>query len=156
MSKKILIVLVVVGVLLVGMLGAGFFVMWSKISSMGQQMQTSAVQKNGTDQKNEASTMGPIYSLDTFIVNLAEETGNRYLRVTMDLELSDKSVEPEIKERLPQIRNALLMILPSKRIKDISTSQGKDALRQQIIDAINQLLPKGEVRNVYFTEFVIQ
>ncbi len=156
MSKKILIVLVLVGILVFGMFGAGFYIIWNKVSSMGQRMPPAVAQKAGTDAKAAANTTGPMYSLETFIVNLAEENGNRYLRVTMDLEMSDESVREEIKARLPQIRNALLMILPSKRIRDISTSQGKDALRQQIIDAINQLLPKGKIRNVYFTEFVIQ
>ncbi len=97
-----------------------------------------------------------MYSLDSFVVNLAEEGSNRYLRVTMGFELDNEILKTEIEQRLPQIRNAMLMILPSKKVAELNTVDGKIALRDNIMQEINEFLTTGEVTNIYFTEFVIQ
>jgi flagellar FliL protein len=61
-----------------------------------------------------------------------------------------------IESRLPQIRDAVLMILPTKTYDDVSTTDGKIALRNQVMEKINLLMTKGRVNNIYFTEFVVQ
>jgi flagellar protein FliL len=48
------------------------------------------------------------------------------------------------------------MILPTKTYEDVSTTDGKIALRKQIMEKINSLMTKGSVTNIYFTEFVVQ
>jgi flagellar FliL protein len=89
-------------------------------------------------------------------VNLADRGGKRYLRVTMALELSDPEAMTTIESRLPQVRDAILMILPTKKYEDVSTTEGKIALRKEIMEKINSLMTKGQVNNLYFTEFVVQ
>ncbi len=154
MSKKFVVILIVVFVLLLGMMGTGFFFMWNKINTV------NAHQIN-PDQENDASAaeplkIGPLHALETFIVNLADEGGNRYLRVAMNLELKDEESNTMVQERLPMIRNGILMILPTKKYEDISTVDGKSALRDEIVSKLNAFLAPGSVTNIYFTEFVIQ
>jgi flagellar FliL protein len=74
----------------------------------------------------------------------------------MALELSDPESVDTIESRLPQIRDAVLMILPTKTYDDVSTTDGKIALRNQVMEKINTLMTKGRVNNIYFTEFVVQ
>jgi flagellar FliL protein len=155
MSNKI--VFLLIGVLMVLMLGlgGGLFMMWNQISALNTQSVANA-SDNPNLEKVIEHPLGPILSLDTFIVNLADKGGNRYLRVTMDLELGNPELEAEITKRLPQVRDSILMILPTKRFEDISTVQGKTALREQIQEAINGFLAKGKITNIYFKEFVVQ
>jgi flagellar FliL protein len=112
------------------------------------------------EQPGRAATLehplGPIFALETFIVNLADKGGNRYLRITMDLELGNPELESEIQKRLPQVRDSILMILPSKRFADISPMAGKIALRDEILETLNGFLIQGEISNIYFKEFVVQ
>jgi flagellar FliL protein len=155
MSNKI--VFLLIGVLLVMMLGlgGGLFMMWNKLSALNTQ---SVANASGNPDLEEVidHPLGPIFSLDTFIVNLADQGGNRYLRVTMDLELGNPELETEINKRMPQVRDSILMILPSKRFEDISTVQGKIALRDQILETINGFLAQGKITSIYFKEFVVQ
>ena len=74
----------------------------------------------------------------------------------MDLELSAPGVADELTKRLPQVKNGVLMILPTKKSDDIRSVEGKLALRDEIIAKINSLLTTGSLTNLYFTEFVIQ
>ena len=100
--------------------------------------------------------IGPIYPLDTFIVNLVSNNANRYLKCKIDLELDSPELQQEIDKKLPAIRDLIIRILSSKTVEEIQTSRGKEKLKEEIKRKINEILTTGEVRNVYFTEFVIQ
>jgi flagellar FliL protein len=152
MSKKVLIIIIAVAVLFTGVVGAGFFILWNKISQM--PLDPSKVAEIPV--KEDENVIGPLYTLDTMIVNLAGNGGKRYLRVTMALELSDPDSLATIESRLPQIRDVVLMILSTKTYDDVSTSDGKISLRNQVMGKINTLMTKGRVNNIYFTEFVVQ
>ena len=155
MSNKILLLLI--GFLMVLMLGlgGGLFLMWNKLSTINVQADANAAGQPDQEALLE-QPLGTIYALDTFIVNLADKGGNRYLRITMDLELGIPELESELDKRLPQVRDSILMILPSKRFEDISPVAGKIALRDEILKTLNGFLARGEITNIYFKEFVVQ
>jgi flagellar FliL protein len=165
MSKKVIIIIIAVFVLLLAMMGGGFFLLWSQMSATVAQVQmqngtTEASEQEQVDEQEDK--MGPVYRLDTLIVNLADQGGKRYLRVTMELELKaneeidNSEVIEEIEQRLPQLRDTILMVLPTKQYADISTTPGKIALRDEIIAKLNPFLKKGQIDKLYFTEFVVQ
>jgi len=156
MSKKVIIISILAVFIFMTAIGGGFYMLWSKMSQMngpGTEVTDTGEDAEGEEEDN---TIGPMYSLDSFVVNLAEAGSNRYLRVTMELELDNELLKTELEQRLPQVRNAMLMILPTKKTADINTVDGKLAMRDQCIDEINAFLTTGEVTNIYFTEFVIQ
>jgi flagellar FliL protein len=74
----------------------------------------------------------------------------------MNLELENDDLIEEMEKRLPQIRDAILMILPTRTYQDIRSAEGKAALRTEILAKMNSLLKKEAITNIYFTEFVIQ
>jgi flagellar FliL protein len=147
-----MIIMIAVVLLFMGMVGAGFFILWNKISQIPQDPTLAAT----VDVAEDTNDLGPLFNLDTMIVNLAGNGGKRYLRVTMALEIDDPEAVTAIENRLPQIRDAILMILPTKQFEDVSTTDGKIALRTEIMEKINSLITKGQVKNIYFTEFVVQ
>jgi flagellar FliL protein len=154
MSNKLPLILLGVVLLLLLGLGGGLFMIWGKLATMS----VLAARGEGGEEagKSKLEEVKPVVSLETFIVNLADPGGSRYLRVTMDLETGGKTAADEIGKRVPQLRDAVLMILPSKRFADISTLEGKSALREEIIGALNGLLGSGAVSRIFFKEFVIQ
>jgi flagellar FliL protein len=167
MSKKMLIIIIGVFVLMMGMMGGGFFLMWTKMSATVAQVQQGSEQDGQEEAEaeeaaQEEEAIGPLYKLETMIVNLADHGGKRYLRVTMEMELkAAEETDPaelieEIDRRLPQLRDTILMILPSRQYADISTTAGKIALRDEIIGKLNAFLKKGQITMIYFTEFVVQ
>jgi flagellar FliL protein len=143
---------------MMGMMGAGFFLLWQKMSTAVEQVQKQNGNGHATEEKKpeEQLAIGPTYKLETMIVNLADEGGKRYLRVNMEFELSAAELEKEIATRLPQIRDIVLMILPAKKYADISTTEGKIAVRDEMITKLNEVLKSGKINTIYFTEFVVQ
>ena len=61
-----------------------------------------------------------------------------------------------MEKRLPQIKDNILMLIPSKTFNVLNSAEGKTALRNQLLLSINEVLNSGSVMNIYFTEFVIQ
>jgi flagellar FliL protein len=155
MSNKLVIILIgVLFVLILGM-GGGMYMLWTKLAAVSALAVNPENDKQAEKAKPEQA--GKVIAMDTFIVNLADPGANRYLRVTMDVEVTGgKTPEEEITRRTSQLRDAILMILPTKRFSDIISTEGKTALRDELIGALNALLTTSKVSRIYFKEFVIQ
>ena len=154
MSNKI--VFALVGILFIVMIGltGGLFMIWNKLSATEAQAKSAG--SSSSQGQEMQQKLGIIFPMETFIVNLADEGGKRYLRVTMDLELAQGTSEDNLKKRLPQMRDSILMVLPSKRFDEIRTVEGKTRLRNEIIANLNGLLGQERITSIYFTEFVVQ
>ena len=158
MSNKLMIIMMGLLVLLMVAIGGGLFMMWSKVSALDQTVNPPSQEESqeAIKEESEEAKIGPVIPLESFIANLADPGGNRFLRVTMELELENDDLTKEMEKRLPQIRDCILMILPTRRYQDIQTVEGKIALRTEIIAKLNALFKKEAISNIYFTEFVTQ
>ncbi|MDI3463121.1 MAG: Flagellar basal body-associated protein FliL [Nitrospira sp.] len=110
----------------------------------------------GGGKHGQAASPGAMFDLDPFIVNLADTSEVRYLKLTLKLEVDSEAVAAELSSRTPQVRDAILVLLSSKDVNAVRTTQGKFQLRDEITQRINGLLKKSGVRSAYFTEFVVQ
>ena len=103
--------------------------------------------------KNQKDFM---FQLEPIIVNLAKSQGNRFLKVTLSLEMSAPEVRPDIKKNIQKITDSILLLLSSKLFEDVYSVQGKFTLKNEIAARVNPFLVLGKVKGVYFTEFIIQ
>ncbi len=101
--------------------------------------------------------VGVMYKLEpAFIVNLADPELTMYARVSVTMELSSPEVVTEVQRREPIIRDAIIEILSNKTSRELRSPEGREQLKLEIIKRVNTILVQGGVRNVYFTEFVVQ
>ncbi len=151
-SKKFIILGIVVLLLAGGGYAGWNFFVPGKFLKKGDEV----IAKTG--ESGEAMKMAPgiMHEMEPFIVNLLDQDGRRYLKTTVELQIGNKDEEKELVERIPQIRDAVLLLLTSKSFGDISTPEGKIQLRNELIARINQVLQRPTVRALYFTEFVVQ
>lgn len=105
----------------------------------------------------EATTeVGIMFPLESFTVNLLSESGRRYLKCELNLEMEGKELSPELEEKKPVFRDIIIRTLSSKSLEEISTVKGKEKLKEEIVMELNARLKDGKVKNVYFTDFVVQ
>jgi len=100
--------------------------------------------------------IGILYPLDTFTVNLKSDSGRRYLKVTMSLELSGEELSVELDAKTAVLRDRIIRILSSKTLEEISSKKGKKKVSEQIMNTLNAMITDGKIQGIYFTEFVIQ
>jgi|JI10StandDraft_1071094.scaffolds.fasta_scaffold174884_2 flagellar protein FliL len=111
----------------------------------------AATQKQASDSYKER-----LYALEPLVVNVTGDGYNRFLKLRVELEASDVELKTEIEARLPQVRDALIVLLSSKQLSDITDFEGKALLKEDILERVNDLLETGDVKSVLFTEFVVQ
>lgn len=152
---KIIIIIAVVVVLAVvgGAVGLKFF---APGLLPGSAENTPEEEAEPEEKEAGAAELGALKPLKPFIVNLADPAGRRYLKLNMTLELDTPEAVAEVDTRMPQIRDAILILLSSMRFEDIRSIEGKMRLRGQIIGRCNTILTAGKVKNVFFSEFVVQ
>jgi flagellar protein FliL len=114
------------------------------------QDQDEEAKQESTRQSREIVTLEP------FIVNLADPLGRRFLRMTLDVEVVSSEAADDVRESASRIRDAIIMLLSSKAYSDLASMENKIMLKTEIVDRLGQIMGKGRVGNVYFTEFVIQ
>ena len=98
-----------------------------------------------------------ILHLETFTVNMDDPDQKTYLRIGIDLGLAS-AAKGEAKGPSPTalVRDTILTVLMAAKPAEVTTAEGKNQLKQQLVDALQQRAPELEVREVYFTEFLMQ
>lgn len=106
------------------------------------------------EEKSDSKTS--IIALDPFVLNLADH--GRYLKVTIQFEISDKSLGETVKDKTPQLRDTIITLVSSKSLNSISSPEGKFQLKDELLFRANQVMgmDKDIFKNLYFTEFVMQ
>lgn len=97
-----------------------------------------------------------IWPMEAFIINIADTNGERYLKVVIQLEVSDPTVVPELEQLKPRLRDSILDLLTPKTYKELMDLAGKQRLREDIAGRVNNILTKGKATKVYITDFVVQ
>ncbi len=155
-GKPILfIALAIINMLVVA--GVGAMIYLNKKKQAAKPTIDQVIQGEAAEQKQEQENpefIGNLVPLDTFLVNLAGSRGQKLVKVDMELEVSNDSVEKEIEAIKPKIRDIIIIILSSKTYAEVATEDGKNALRNEIRDKVNLFLTKGRIKRVYFTEFI--
>lgn len=98
-----------------------------------------------------------LFNFEPFFVPLAGSSDEkRFLKIRMTAELSSPALVVEIKERLLPLRRSLYTLINSKRIDEIDNLKGRVRLKKDIAEKMNILLKTGLVKEIYFSEFIIQ
>ncbi|MGX9253202.1 flagellar basal body-associated protein FliL [Pantoea ananatis] len=102
------------------------------------------------------------FALDTFTVNLVnpDNDPDRVLYVGFTLRLPDEETRRRMSDYLPEVRSRLLLLLSRQNAAALATEQGKQALVDQIKQALAPPLVKGQppqvVDDVLFTAFILR
>jgi len=120
---------------------------------------TSIVNPAFANEKKEGGGEGAssIAALEPFTVNLS--SFDRYLQVSITLQLGSPEMSEKIKAKMPLIRHSMIMLLSGKESGDIQNAEGKHELISEIKEKINHVLEVKEhdgVTDVYLVNFVIQ
>lgn len=102
--------------------------------------------------------IGPILEVgdkDGFKINLLTQTGKKVLIVKVSIELDKPETQPEVETKLPIISDTIIEILSSKSVEEVATTKGKNRVKDEIVQRLNELLIDGSIKNIFFTHFLI-
>lgn len=103
-----------------------------------------------------------LLSVPQMVVNLSDTTGKHLLQSqwTVEIAATDAAAaSAKFGEWLPRVQDQMIKVISSYRSVELEGGTNKEFVQTRIKDSLNASVFKAEeakVRNVYFTEFVIQ
>ena len=158
-NTKLFIIIGAVALVLIIGVGVGAYYVGAKSASSNPTDVVAAEVKTKTAYRvigKQVDAIGPLVPINEFLINLLDKENSRYLKATMTLEVDNEEAAEEIQTRMPQIRDAILLLTSNKTFAELHDLQGKMQLRAELIGHLNTLLAKGQVKHIYITNFVIQ
>lgn len=151
-SKKKWIIISIVIVLLLLAAGGVAFYMWMQL-----QKQSSGHPK----EKEVVVETAPVFvPLESFTINLQPYPDEKYLQVSITLQVKDKKDEEDLKSHMPEVRNRIIMLLSNKQPGEITSIEGKNLLTSEIITTLKTPFTNSQnpqnISSVFFTSFIIQ
>jgi flagellar FliL protein len=124
-----------------------------KPESAAKKEKSEARRKEG---KEGESAGDLVYTIKDIVINPAGTAGSRFLSVSFGFDLADAGVQSQLEQREALVRDALITIMSSKTVAQLTDAREKEITRLQIKKRLSDLLQTSEIRAVYFTDFVLQ
>jgi flagellar FliL protein len=101
---------------------------------------------------------GFMCELGTVLANPADQQTRRIMKVGVSLEVTSEKLIKEIERSKIKLQHQLIVTLTSTALSRISTIEGKTELQEELRQTFESQLQAepGDIRQVYFTEFIIQ
>ncbi|MBL4572184.1 MAG: flagellar basal body-associated FliL family protein [Gammaproteobacteria bacterium] len=95
-----------------------------------------------------------------FIVNFTHLGALRYLQISIEIMYPKEDIIDRVIEHMPAIRNSLILLLSDQPYEKLSTFEGKEVLRGEMVAAVNEIVYRGSVvefpGEMFITNFVMQ
>jgi flagellar FliL protein len=161
-KKKLLLLLLII--LLLGAAGGGaayYFLFLKKPKE--EKLKSANATANKTEEKpkpppelEELAKPGIFVNLGDFVINLADTDVQRFVKVSITIEVANEKVQNQVNQYMPALKDAIVDLISSKYYKDIKTPEGRERLKIELLKRLNAILPQGGIKAVYFTSFVVQ
>jgi flagellar FliL protein len=107
-----------------------------------------------------APAVQDVMHLEGFVVNLADPPGDCFLRIGIDLGLGHSinghGKNENVAAPTARVRDVILRVLTTYQSTELLAPEGKIRLKQQLLGALQAAVPELAVREVYFTDFLVQ
>ncbi|MGZ3769844.1 MAG: flagellar basal body-associated FliL family protein [Bdellovibrio sp.] len=155
-GKILQVVFAIVNFLMIGV--GGYMVYASTIGWESPTITEQMAERELASSSEGEADMGPlIYTMDKFTVNLDGEP-KRTIRLEVNLQMLGKDGFEEVMEpeNRAKARDRIVRLLNDKTFSDIESIQGKLFLKDKIAGEVNGILSRGVVKDVFFSDFVVQ
>src|SRR5215470_1023633 len=137
-------------VLLVGGLGAGGWVFL---------LRHPAAKGEAPEAQEKPRAAAPVkatLSMGAVVVNIGPPDTRRYLKVGVEIGVTDARETKELEEHKAQILDLVISIFGTAPMEVLGSEEGRLDLKKALLGRIHEELRLEKVSRVYFTEFVIQ
>ncbi|MDH5444610.1 MAG: flagellar basal body-associated FliL family protein [Gammaproteobacteria bacterium] len=124
---------------------------------------SGALDKKDEVEEKVLAEINPTFYIDLepeFVVNFAGDQEASYMQVGVQLMTRDQHFVDEAMKQMPVIRHQILLILSNQKFAELKTKEGKDKLRTEILNKLQEMIPGNPkvpgIEAVYFTMFVMQ
>lgn len=119
-----------------------------------------AAPASGADKDKKPSVVyskdGWSYNFTNVVSNLTGSLGTKYVKCAFSVISDDQNIGVIVEENKSKLRDAALSVLSARSLADMEASGAKNILRSELAANFNKALNSNVVKQIFFTEFVIQ
>jgi flagellar basal body-associated protein FliL len=119
-----------------------------------------AAPASGGDKDKKPSVVyskdGWSYNFTNVVSNLTGSLGTKYVKCAFSVVSDDQNIGVIVEENKSKLRDAALTVLSARSLADMEASGAKNILRSELAANFNKALNSNVVKQIFFTEFVIQ
>ncbi len=153
-----LILQIVFAVINLSVMGGGAYMVYaSTIGWESPKVTEESAERDLASVESEADMAPLIYTMEKFTVNLGGEP-QRTVRLEVNLQMLGKEGFEEVMEpdNRARTRDRIVRMLNGQTFTDLDSIQGKLFLKDKIAGEVNGILRRGVVKDVFFSDFVVQ
>ncbi len=110
---------------------------------------------HGEAKKEDAPAKAKEFVLSEIVVNDAGSRGARYIKASVYFDASPDVLE-ELEKQRARIIDLVSTALAAKTMDELTAPTARGLLREEMMATCNGLLKKGQIKNLYFVDFLIQ
>jgi flagellar basal body-associated protein FliL len=95
-----------------------------------------------------------LFDLGDITTNLSDASDLKYVKTDVNLELSSKTLETEVTNDEPELRDSLISLLNNETSGQIMSDRAQ--LKNEAMSVLNKCLNTGQVTNIYFSDLIMQ
>lgn len=143
-NKGVMIILFVLGLLVLGAATFGGVYLFMKT--------------NKTVEAQEVVVENTYMDLQEFTVNLGDEGGKRYFKgeISIGFDKTKTKLQEELTANQVVVRDDIIFFFKSQKAEFLNNVSNREAIKKQLIDAINKDLTKGKITDIRFKSMIIQ
>ncbi len=146
-KKSKMMLFIILGALLLLAGGGGFFIFTTLLGP----------DKEDAEQpREEVAVVGEMVTFGEFVVNLSDPKGKRYLKCKISVEVENAEAVERVQKIEPKLRDIVIMLLTSLAFEEVMTPEGKIRIRDDLLERFNQAARPDRIKNLYFSDFVVQ
>ncbi len=171
-SKKKLLFIIIPIVLVLGGAAAAYFLGFAKplLAMFGKGEEATAEEhpaeehgakpaegEHGAPAPAAATGKAVMYSMPEMLVNI--NTAGRtksFLKIKVTLELNNETDVARIEDVLPRIVDNFQVYLRELRVEDLQGAAGMYRLREELLNRVNAAVRPAQIKDVLFTDFLLQ
>lgn len=96
------------------------------------------------------------YNFSNVVSNLTGSLGTKYVKCAFTVLSDDQNIGVIVEENKSKLRDAALSVLSARSLADMEAAGAKNILRSELAANFNKALNSNVVKQIFFTEFVIQ
>lgn len=139
-------------------MGYGSFLVYASTIGWTNPSITEEASEKVMAAESEGESMGPlVFTMDKFTVNLGGEP-KRTILLEVNLEMLGKDGFEEVmtSDSRAKARDRIVRLLNDQSFSDLESIQGKLFLKDKIAYEVNSVLHTGVVKDVFFSNFLVQ
>ena len=114
-------------------------------------------QRTGPEQVQKKEPL-TTFDLGEFSINTSDPVEPHFIKLTIVLAyegLKNTELQTELNQRRAQLRDVVIKTVGGKKFDELNTEDKREQLKDELKNSINDILMKGQLLAVYFTEFVL-